>query len=361
MILHTSPPEQVEPTAPIIEEPIRGRGRRTHQRRERAGARPASRPREVMEGEGDPTNQHAPVLYEEVLAGLAPRSGGLYVDGTAGRGGHAEGVLTRSAPDGRLLALDADPVAVEAVKERLAPFGERATVVQANFRDLTMATRTHGWTAVDGILLDLGLSSPQLAAPERGFSFHTDGPLDMRFDPTSPITASDLVMSLSEDELSTLFYTYGEEPRSRRMAHAIVVSREREALTTTAQLAALAEKAIGRRGATHPATRIFQALRIKVNAELDVLAATLPQAVALLRPGGRLAVIAFHSLEDRLVKRFLQGEMATCVCPTSQPVCTCAHRPTLRAVSRGATMAGDDELSRNRRSRSARLRVAERL
>jgi len=313
------------------------------------------------EQDQDQDQVHTPVLLEAVLAGLDPRVGGRYIDGTAGRGGHAAAILSRSDPSGELLALDADPVAVSMVRRRLAPFEDRATVAQANFRDLLGVARDRGWDGVDGILLDLGLSSPQLATPARGFSFAIEGPLDMRFDPAGPTTAADLVNTLGEVELANLFYTYGEEHRSRRVARAIVEARQRGPVTTTTQLASLTERAIGRHGPTHPATRIFQALRIAVNAELDALAAVLPQAVALLRPGGRLAVIAFHSLEDRLVKKYLQQEMTTCICPGSQPVCTCTHRPTLRAVSRGATMAGDDEVRTNRRARSARLRVAERL
>jgi 16S rRNA (cytosine1402-N4)-methyltransferase len=304
---------------------------------------------------------HLPVLYEETLTGLDPRPGGCYVDGTAGRGGHAEGILRRSAPSGQLLALDADPAAVAAVCHRLAPFGARATVMQANFGAIGEVVRGHGWDQVDGILLDLGLSSPQLATAERGFSFAVAGPLDMRFDPAAPRTAADLVNSLGEEDLARLFFEYGEEPRARRMARAIVEARRRRRIDSTADLAQLAERAIGRRGKIHPATRVFQALRIAVNGELDVLAAALPQAVSLLRPGGRLAVIAFHSLEDRLVKRFMQQEMTTCVCPSTQPACTCAHRPTLRAISKGAIMAGNDEVRHNRRARSARLRVAARL
>ncbi len=305
--------------------------------------------------------EHAPVLYEEALDGLNLRPGGRYVDGTAGRGGHAEGILRRSDPDGQLLALDADPAAVAAVRARLAPFGTRAIVVQANFSSLEETARAQGWDEVDGVLLDLGLSSPQLATPERGFSFMAEGPLDMRFDPTTGTTASDLVNSLGEEDLARLLFEYGEEPRARRLARAIVEARRRGRLASTTELARLAERAIGRRGAIHPATRAFQALRIAVNGELDVLAATLPRAVTMLRPGGRLAIIAFHSLEDRLVKRFLQQEMTTCVCPGAQPVCTCTHQPTLRAVSKGAIKAGTNEVRRNRRARSARLRVAERL
>ena len=302
------------------------------------------------------------MLYEEVLDGLNPQPGARrYVDGTAGRGGHAKGILERSAPDGRLLALDADPVAVAATRVRLAPFGERALVVQANFRSLGAVARARGWEQVDGLLLDLGLSSPQLAAPERGFSFAADGPLDMRFDPAGTTTAADLVHTLDEKDLVRLFVEYGEEPHARRIARAIVAARQRERLATTADLARLIERAVGRRGRIHPATRVFQALRIAVNGELEALAAVLPQMVELLRPGGRLAIIAFHSLEDRLVKRFMHQEMMTCVCPSWQPVCTCAHHPTLRAVSKGAITAGEAEVRANRRARSARLRVAERL
>ncbi len=308
-----------------------------------------------------PTDSHEPVLYQEVLDGLNPQSGGRYVDGTAGRGGHAEGILRRGDPDGQLLALDADPTAVAAVRVRLAPFGARTAVVQANFSSLEEVVRAHGWDEVDGVLLDLGLSSPQLATPERGFSFMAEGPLDMRFDPTGGTTASDLVNSLTEEDLARLFYEYGEEPRARRLARAIVEARRRGRIDSTTELARLAERTLGRRGGIHPATRAFQALRIAVNEELDVLAATLPRAVGLLRPGGRVAIIAFHSLEDRIVKRFLQREMTGCVCPGKQPVCTCTHQPTLRAVSKGAIKAGTNEVRRNRRARSARLRVAERL
>lgn len=306
-------------------------------------------------------DKHIPVLYEETLAGLDPRSGGRYVDGTAGRGGHAEGMLQRSAPDGRVLALDADPAAVAAVRARLAPFGPRAVVLQANFRSIGVVARAQGWTEADGILLDLGLSSPQLATPQRGFSFASAGPLDMRFDPATATSAADLVNTLGEQELAALFRDYGEEPGARRMAHAIVEARRQGPLVSTTDLARLAERALGRHGRIHPATRVFQALRIAVNGELEALAAVLPQAVSLLRPRGRLAVIAFHSLEDRLVKRFVQQEMMTCVCPLTQLVCTCAHHPTLRAISKGAIKAGPDEAQRNRRARSARLRVVERL
>ena len=304
---------------------------------------------------------HVPVLFDDVLAGLDPHSGGLYVDGTAGRGGHAEGILQRSAPHGRVLALDADPEAVDAVRRRLEPYGERAIVVHANFSSLQEVVRAQGWDHVDGVLLDLGLSSPQLAASGRGFSFAAAGPLDMRFDTTSATTAADLVNDLGEEDLARLFRDYGEEPGARRLARAIVSARRDRRITTTTELAELAERSIGRHGRIHPATRSFQALRIAVNSELDALAAVLPQAVDLLKPGGRLEVIAFHSLEDRLVKRFLQQEMTTCVCPSTQPICTCGHLPTLRAVSKGAIKAGDDEVRRNRRARSARLRVVERL
>jgi 16S rRNA (cytosine1402-N4)-methyltransferase len=305
--------------------------------------------------------EHLPVLYEEVLDALNPRPGGSYIDATAGRGGHSDGLLQRSAPGGHVLAIDADPDAVQAVRTRLAPYGERALVIQANFRHLAAVARSVGWDQVDGVLLDLGLSSPQLATAQRGFSFERDGPLDMRFDPTAGITAADLVNDLQESGLADLFWRYGEDPAARRVARAIVEARRRKRLTSTAELAGLIERVVGRHGRLHPATRFFQALRIAVNEELDALASALPEAVGLLRPGGRLAVIAFHSLEDRMVKRFLQQEMKRCVCPSAQPVCTCTHQPTLRAISKGAIKAEAGEVLRNRRARSARLRVAERL
>ncbi len=306
-------------------------------------------------------DEHLPVLYEEVLDALNPRPGGRYIDATAGRGGHTEGLLQRSAPSGHVLAIDTDPDAVQAIRARLAPYGERALVIQANFRHLAAEARSAGWDQVDGVLLDLGLSSPQLATARRGFSFDLDGPLDMRFDPAGGITAADLVNDLQESELADLFWRYGEDPAARRVARAIVEARRRKRLTSTAELADLIERVVGRHGRLHPATRFFQALRIAVNEELDALASALPQAVELLRPMGRLAVIAFHSLEDRMVKRYMQQEMKRCVCPSAQPVCTCTHQPTLRAVSKGAIKAGADEVRRNRRARSARLRVAERL
>jgi 16S rRNA (cytosine1402-N4)-methyltransferase len=305
--------------------------------------------------------EHLPVLYEEVLDGLNPRPGGRYIDATAGRGGHSEGLLQRSAPDGRVLAIDADPSAVQAVQARLTPYGERATVIQANFRNLAAVAQSMGWDQVDGVLLDLGLSSPQLATAHRGFSFDLNGPLDMRFDPTAGITAADLVNDLDEVALADLFWRYGEDRAARRVARAIVAARRDKRLTSTTELADLIERVVGRHGRLHPATRFFQALRIAVNEELDALVSVLPQAVGLLRPAGRLAVIAFHSLEDRVVKRYLQQEMKRCVCPPAQPVCTCTHHPTLRAVSKGAIQAGAGEVLRNRRARSARLRVAERL
>ena len=305
--------------------------------------------------------RHVPVLYEEVLAGLNPAPGGRYVDATAGRGGHADGILQRSAPDGRLLALDADPAAVAAVRQRLAVYGRRVDVLHSNFRSIGESVRAYGWEEVDGVLFDLGLSSSQLAVPERGFSFAAEGPLDMRFDPATTTTAEGLVNTLDERALVRIFSDYGEEPRSRTIARAIVEARRHSRLTNTSELARLVQGATGRHGRIHPATRVFQALRIAVNEELEALAAALPQAAELLRPGGRLAVISFHSLEDRCVKRFLKQEMTTCVCPPTQPICTCAHQPTLRAVSRGAVMAGNDEVRANRRARSARLRVAERI
>jgi 16S rRNA (cytosine1402-N4)-methyltransferase len=268
-------------------------------------------------------------------------------------------MLAASSPDGRLLGLDRDPAAVEMAGARLVPFGGRVVLVHSSFSRLTEVAHAHQFTPVDGVLFDLGFSSLQLADPQRGFAFTTDGPLDMRFDPGSgEPTAADLVNGLSAEELAALLIRYGEEKHARRIAEAIVAARP---LYTTAELAAVVERVVKQRERIHPATRTFQALRIAVNDELAALEATLPQAVEVLAPGGRLAVISFHSLEDRVVKRFLRQESRDCICPPEAPVCTCGHRATLRLVSRKPIRPTAEEVADNPRARSARLRVAERI
>src|SRR5262245_9263246 len=249
--------------------------------------------------------RHVPVLRNEVITGLKPRKDGRYVDGTVGGGGHAAAILEASAPDGRLLGIDADPAALAAAGGRLAPFGARATLAHGNFRGLGQLARDHGFDRSDGLLLDLGVSSHQLDTPERGFSFLVDAPLDMRLDSTSGATAAELVNEMPESELADLIYRYGEERGSRRVARFIAEARRRRPIATTGELAELVARALGgRHGKIHPATRTFQALRIAVNRELESLEIALPQVVELLAPGGRVAIISFHSLEDRIVKLF---------------------------------------------------------
>jgi 16S rRNA (cytosine1402-N4)-methyltransferase len=303
---------------------------------------------------------HHPVLYNEIIHALQPTGGGFYVDGTLGAGGHAWGILDASGPDGHLLGLDVDPQALELARERLAPFGSRAILVQASYVTLSEQLAALDWGTVDGILLDLGVSSMQLDTPQRGFSFLADAPLDMRFDPTNPVRAADLVNTLPEAELANLLFTYGEEQRSRQIARAIVNARP---LYTTAQLADVVAGAARKRGAPgtriHPATLTFQALRIAVNRELEALETVLPQAVEALAPFGKLAVISFHSLEDRIVKTFFRRESKDCLCPPRQPVCTCGHQATIIELTRRPIRPQAAEMQKNTRSRSARLRVAE--
>lgn len=306
----------------------------------------------------DAIGGHVSVLYKEVLAWLQPRPGGRYIDATLGAGGHASGILAASDPNGRLLGLDADPEAIAFADEILQPFGDRAVLRAANARRLKDIALPLGFGRADGVLLDLGLSSRQLADADRGFSFSQDGPLDMRMTCSQGQTAADLVNRLPEADLADLLWRYGEERNSRRIAKAIVAARP---LSATGQLADLVAQTVGRREKIHPATRTFQALRIAVNDELEALGEALPQARDLLRPGGRLAVIAFHSLEDRLVKRFYQRESRDCVCPPRVPVCVCEHQATLKVLTPKPVRPTDDEVARNPRSRSARLRVAERL
>jgi 16S rRNA (cytosine1402-N4)-methyltransferase len=302
---------------------------------------------------------HIPVLFQAVLDGLQVRPGGRYVDATVGAGGHAAGVLELSSPDGRLLGLDRDPAAVEAAGMRLASFGGRVVLVHSSFSRLAEVAQTRRFAPVAGVLFDLGFSSLQLADPERGFAFMADGPLDMRFDPQSDRpAAADLVNRLSVEELAALLMRYGEEKHSRRIAEAIVAARP---LYTTAELVAVIEQVVKQRMRIHPATRTFQALRIAVNDELATLEQALPQAVDILAPGGRLVMIGFHSLEDRIVKRFMRRESRDCICPPEAPACICDHRATLRVITRKPIRPTAEEVAANPRARSARLRIAERV
>lgn len=299
-----------------------------------------------------PFFHHIPVLLNAVIAGLAVQPRGCYLDGTVGGGGHASAILAASAPDGRLLGIDADPAALAAARTHLAPFGSRVTLVHGNFCDLRALTDAAGVSSVDGVLLDLGVSSYQLDTPERGFSFQADAPLDMRLDPTETTTAAHLVNELGEVELADMIYRYGEERGSRRIARLIVEVRRKRSIDTTSDLAAIVTRALGgRHGKLHPATRTFQALRIAVNRELERLEATLPQAVELLAPGRRIAVISFHSLEDRIVKLFFRAE--------SGYGGTGVER--LRIITKKPIEADAVESRANPRARSAKLRIAERL
>ena len=303
---------------------------------------------------------HIPVLYQETLEALDPRPGGRYIDATLGGGGHAEGILNASSPDGKLLGLDASPDALTRTRDRLAQFGERITLVHSNFRNLKEVATRHGFLQVDGILFDLGLSSHQLDDPTQGFSFQDEGPLDMRLDFTQGENAAEAIDRLEAKEPADILYQYGEERQSRRIARAIVAARP---IHTTAQLAEIISKAVGgRRGARkHPATRSFQALRIYVNDELGALQIALPQALDLLHPGGVLAVISFHSLEDRIVKHYFRHESKNCVCPPGLPICQCNHKSRIAELHRKGIHPTAEEIASNPRSRSARLRAALKL
>ncbi|TME83987.1 MAG: 16S rRNA (cytosine(1402)-N(4))-methyltransferase RsmH [Chloroflexi bacterium] len=307
---------------------------------------------------------HLPVLAEEVISMLTPAPGSLQIDATVGGGGHTERILEATTPDGRLLGLDADGAAITRVRLRLERFGDRVVLREANFRELGRVAPEEGFTRVDGVLFDLGLSSFQLADAERGFSFRSTGPLDMRFDTSRGVPASELLATLDAAELTALFRRFGEEPFAPRIARAIVAARREAPIETAQQLAELIEgvapaRPRGRRR-IHPATRVFQALRIAVNEELDALQAGLAATVDLLQPGGRLVVLSYHSLEDRIVKRFIATERKGCTCPPELPVCVCGRNPRLRPIGKPITPT-PAELAANPRSRSARLRAAERL
>lgn len=322
--------------------------------------------------------QHVPVLLDEVLQLLQPQPGGFYIDGTVGGGGHTAAILERCAPHGKVLGIDTDATALQRVRARLAPAVEqgRLHLVQGNFADMARIVDEAGFEPVQGVLLDLGFSSDQMDDPQRGFSFSADGPLDMRLDQSLALSAADLVNTASEQELADLFWQYGEERRSRPIAHRIVRERAKKAITHTAQLAAIVAAGVPYKpGAIHPATRVFQALRIAVNGELERLTAVLPQIVEILQKsqisqtsiteqnaaevGRRIAIISFHSLEDRIVKEFMRREATDCLCPPRIPVCICGHKAQLRILTPKPVTPTSQEIERNVRARSAKLRAAE--
>ncbi len=289
---------------------------------------------------------HTPVLLREVLDALQPAPGGVYIDGTVGLGGHAEALLDLIQPGGRFLACDRDPRNLALAESRLKRFGSAVVCVRDSYAEIPPVARRLGFQAVDGILLDLGYSSAHVEDASRGFSFQLEGPLDMRYDPSSPLTAADIVNGWGEDELAALFRTYGEEPNARAFAKAIVGKRRAEPFTTTLSLSELLAGTVRARGKTHPATRVFQALRIAVNDEFGELTRAIPGLIGLLKPGGRLAVISFHSLEDRIVKDALRAEEAS---------------GQIRHLTKHVLTPSREEFLANPRARSAKLRVAERL
>ena len=306
---------------------------------------------------------HTPVLLEEVVAQLQPRPGGLYVDCTVGGGGHAEGILRASAPEGRVIGLDCDDEALAASRERLAAHEGRVQLLHANFAELQETLMSLGVTAVDGLVFDVGVSSRQFDEPSRGFSFQREGPLDMRMNQAAGPAAADFLRDASVEELTRIFRVYGEERRARAIAVRIDRDRTRQPITTTLQLAGLVEQVLGpKRGSgIHPATRVFQALRIQVNHELENLQRGLVAAVNVLRSGGRLAVISFHSLEDRIVKQFFVRLSTGCVCPPQLAICRCGRKEVLRLVTRKPVTPTEEEVGRNPRARSAKLRVVEKI
>ncbi len=304
------------------------------------------------------TATHIPVMLKEALEALAIQPGGRYVDCTAGGGGHSEAILQKSAPGGQLLGLDADPEAVNAARERLSRFGSSALIVNDNFVNLEAVCLKNDFAPVNGVLFDLGLSSLQLSESGRGFSFKHGAPLDMRFDPKQPTSAADIVNRYSETELARIIFEYGEEPASRQIARSIVRSRP---LLTTDDLAAAVERVVPFHGRIHPATRTFQALRIAVNQELEHLESALEQAVRVLGHEGRLVVISYHSLEDRIVKNFMRHESSECICPPGLPQCVCHHQPRLKLITRQVIIPTLAEERANLRSRSAKMRIAERI
>jgi 16S rRNA (cytosine1402-N4)-methyltransferase len=319
---------------------------------------------EIKENPVARSGSHEPVLLRETVDLLEPRDGATLVDATLGAGGHAAALLEAIGPRGRLLGIDRDPHALSAAGERLAEFGPTFTALRGNHDELLSLLHEAELFAVDGILFDLGLSSLQLDDAGRGFSFRYDGPLDMRMDPSTGRTAAQLLATCTEEELRRILRSYGEERMAGAIAREVVRQRDRRPLTRTGDLAELVERVLGPRAQRyriHPATRTFQALRVAVNGEIDGLAKLITDAVSVLRRGGRVAAIAYHSLEDRAIKHTLKGLAQRCSCPPDLPVCGCGKENLVRIITSKPVRPTQEEIDRNPRSRSAKLRVAERL
>jgi 16S rRNA (cytosine1402-N4)-methyltransferase len=310
-----------------------------------------------------PELEHIPVMVKESLDLLRCKSGGVYVDATVGMGGHSQAMLEKIQPGGSLIGLDRDKESLEIAQARLKPFADSCRLIHDNFKNLPLILNNLGANSVDGILVDLGVSSYQLLSPERGFSFQSDVMLDMRMDRSQQWTAADLVNNMHESELADLIYAYGEERFSRRIAAAIVQERQKGPITRCSQLAAVISRAFKIRGhqMIHPATRTFQALRIAVNEELEGLDKFFTEAFGFLKPGGRIAAIAFHSLEDRIVKRAFRKLAGQCICDSPPELCTCPREAVACIVTSRPITPGPEELEANMRARSARLRVLERI
>ncbi len=314
----------------------------------------------------DAYSDHIPVMLEEVMHWIAPKPGGFYMDATLGLAGHAARLMEITGGQARLLGLDRDEQALAKAGARLAPYGENVRLAHTSFRHFPQALREAGWDKLDGVIADLGVSSLQLDSPERGFSFLHDGPLDMRMDPGSGgEPASSIVNGASFERLRQLLWDYGEEPMAGRIARAIIAARENARIESTLELARIVAAAYpAKRRAlarNHPATKTFQALRLEVNQELREVEIFLERVVDYLRPGARIAVISFHSLEDRIVKRAFRKESSACLCPREYPVCQCGHTQKLKLPFRKPLIPGEEEMRSNSRSRSAKLRVAERV
>lgn len=302
---------------------------------------------------------HQSVLYQEIIDALSPQPDGYYIDATIGAGGHAWGILNAALPGGHLLGLDLDPQALDIASQRLSVFSDRVFLRKRSYQYMQEETQRLGWDYVDGIVMDLGVSSMQLDTPERGFSFRFDGPLDMRFGDEIGKNAAQLINTISETELAEIIWKYGEDRLSRKIARRIYENRP---INSTKELAELIEKISPRKAnSPHPATRTFQAIRIAVNEELKTIETSIPEAIHLLRPGGHLAIISFHSLEDRLVKTIFRQESTDCICPPKQPICTCGHKASIQLINKKPIEPSEKEKENNPRARSAKLRIAKKL